>query len=198
MTKEHKSWTRVFSQKPKTRFFNNGNQMKYNLGSNDVRHEGFINVDIRPANGVDIVDDVTTLEKIEDNSAEEIYAHNVLEHIFPDKMDKTLALWVRKLKPGGFLTIGVPDGEMVYERYLKDTEKNYERRWEKLVHGIFGNFRFLREWHGEDAEKYGHHNLFSHKYLTAKMEQAGLENIVDANQNHPDCFDLKGQKPCVQ
>jgi predicted SAM-dependent methyltransferase len=174
--------------------------MKYNLGSNDVRHEGFINVDIRPANGVDIVDDVTTLEKIEDNSAEEIYAHNVLEHIFPDKMDKTLALWVRKLKPGGYITIGVPDSEGVFLRYLKEKEWHptlVQQVWERAVHGIFGNFGLLREWHGEDAEKYGHHMMFSKDYLKSKMEEAGLENIVGALQTHPECFSLRGEKPNV-
>lgn len=174
--------------------------MKYNLGSNDVRHKGFVNVDIRQAEGVDMVDDVTKLESIPDNSAEEIYAHNVLEHIFPDKMDKTLALWVRKLKEGASITIGVPDIEFVYERYMiekKAGEKHPELVqpiWERLVHGVFGNFGLLREWHGEDAERYGHHMIFSKDYLKSKMEEAGLHDIEEAEQTHPECFSLKGTK----
>jgi predicted SAM-dependent methyltransferase len=51
--------------------------MKINLGSNNVLHEGFKNVDIRDIPEVDIVDDFTKLEKIADNSVEHMICHNM-------------------------------------------------------------------------------------------------------------------------
>lgn len=171
--------------------------MKLNLGSNDVRHCGFFNVDIRKTSNVDIVDDVFKLETIEKETVEYIIAHNILEHIAPDKTLDCLKLWVSKLKNNGIIEIGVPDGELIFHRYKNAivTRKQYEKvPWMDVIHSIFGNMQLEREWHGDDAEKYMHHTLFCEDYLKFVMEVCELKNIKKIKPNHPDNITMLGTK----
>ena len=171
--------------------------MKLNLGSNNKKYDGFLNVDIRKIDGVDIVDDVCKLKKIKNDSVEHIIAHNILEHVAPDKVVNCLKLWVSKLKPNGIIEIGVPDGELIFNRYNKGiiVRREYaDSPWEDVIHSIFGNIKLLRKWHGDDAEKYMHHILFNREYLEKIMKVAGLKNIKKIKSNQKDNITLKGQK----
>jgi predicted SAM-dependent methyltransferase len=162
--------------------------MKINMGSNNVPKPGFLNLDIRDIPEVDIVDDFTTLEKVEDNSVEEMLCHNIFHIMAVDETEKVLKLWVRKLVDGGTIEIGVPDGELLIYRYLKD------RNWEGLVHGIFGGIQFLRQWHGDKAMLYIAHNLFCEQSLRELMEKVGLKEIRRTKKNHPDNITLRAKK----
>ncbi|MBU1726410.1 MAG: hypothetical protein KJ880_02130 [Candidatus Omnitrophica bacterium] len=174
-----------------------GAELKLNLGSNDVRYPGFLNVDIRQIPNVDLVDDVTKLEKISENSASEIIAHNILEHMPYDKTMVCLRLWVSKLKKGGSIIVGVPDGELIFNRYNKGivTRKQYRNSpWKDVIHSIFGNMELLRQWHGEEAERYMHKTLFCESFLKSCLGEAGIGHIVKVRPNHPDNVTLKGIK----
>jgi predicted SAM-dependent methyltransferase len=163
--------------------------MKLNLGSNTIRYNGFLNVDIRDVPySVDIVDDVSVLNGIPDGSVDEIKSEAILEHFAPDRTLDVIKVWVRKLEKGGKILIMVPDGELIFNRYLQDG------KWDKLVHSMFGNMELMREWHGKEAELYMHHTLFSKQSLWKQMEQAGLKDIKEAPARHGDCFALEGIK----
>lgn len=169
--------------------------MKLNIGSNTVRFEGFLNVDIRQLDEVDIVDDVSVLGKIKDNSVEYIIAHNILEHFSQDRVRDIVKTWVKKLKNNGVIEIGVPDGELIFNRYLNGilTRGEYkECPWEDVIHSIFGNIRLLRAWHGDDAEKYMHHILFNKDFLQKIMLESGLSDIEEIKRNHKDTMTFKG------
>ena len=172
--------------------------IKINIGSNDFHHEGFLNVDIRDVPGVDIVDDVGNLKKIEDNSVSHIIAEAILEHFSYDKTLDVLKCWYSKLKKGGVIEIMVPDGELIFDRYLngdkQGKESPYYHNWGQLIHSMFGSMEYLRKWHGDDAERYGHHTLYSIDYLRKEMEEAGFINIKEKRSRHVDCFCLTGEK----
>lgn len=153
--------------------------MKINMGSNDVHKEGFLNLDIRKIEGVDIVDDFTKLDSLEDESVDEIIAHNVLEHNPTDEVFDILSLWVRKMKKGATISIGVPDGELIFSRYIMDHD------WSKVTHNIFGNLNLLREWFGDQVRCYIHHTLFCKASLIDLMQKCGLGDIVETTPNHP-------------
>lgn len=167
-----------------------GETIRLNLGSNDVKHEGFLNVDIRDIPEVDIVDDVITLNKIEDCSVAEMVAHNILGQIAPDKVPQTLRTWHSKLKSGGTLSVGVPDGELLFGRYLKG-----DYTWERVVHGIFGNMSLLRKWHGDDAERWMGHSLYTEDFITELLKGAGFVDIRQTTQNHSDVVTMLAKKP---
>lgn len=95
--------------------------MKLNLGcGNDIRPkgEGWINVDIRRLEGVDEVADVRDLSIFRDGCAEEILANDLLEHIPPADVPTALREWRRVLKPGGKLSLRIPDLKRIARRFL--------------------------------------------------------------------------------
>ncbi len=168
---------------------------KLNIGSNDFRYPGFLNVDVRDVPGVDIVDDVRFLTKIEDGSCEHIIAEAVLEHFSPDRTENLIKLWASKLKPGGILEIMVPDGEMLMDKYYEDKKKFGQRKaWDEWSHDSWGNLGYLRQWHGEDAETYGHHTLFCRAQLEEQMANAGLIDITQKTARHGACMTSVGIK----
>lgn len=77
---------------------------KLNLGCSDDHKPGYINIDqCQPA---DIVIDLSKpWKELEDSSADEIYAHDVAEHL--PKIHFMNEAW-RVLKPGGLLDLAVP------------------------------------------------------------------------------------------
>jgi ubiquinone/menaquinone biosynthesis C-methylase UbiE len=78
--------------------------MKLNLGCCDRHLPGFVNVDIRPP--ADQIADLEAPWPWPDNSAEEIVAEDVIEHL-PDKIHTMNEAW-RVLKAGGLFRIKVP------------------------------------------------------------------------------------------
>ena len=87
--------------------------MKLHLGCGEKILDGFINVDSRKLNGVDIVGDIKSLESFGSETAELIYASHVLEHVGRREYIGVLKRWCEILKPGGKLRIAVPDFESV-------------------------------------------------------------------------------------
>lgn len=57
---------------------------------------------------------------IEDESAEEIWSAHALEHIPFAKVAPTLEEWFRVLKPGGILTLLVPDFDWIAQKWLDE------------------------------------------------------------------------------
>jgi SAM-dependent methyltransferase len=90
-------------------------RFKLNLGcGTDWRPQGVINIDCRnllPPDGIVFLRaDVADLrEYFNDGCAEEIWAHDVLEHFPQGELRRVLDEWVRLLAPGGILHLRTPD-----------------------------------------------------------------------------------------
>jgi len=81
--------------------------LKLDIGCGGQKKTGFIGVDILRLEGVDIVHDLTTFPyPFEDNSVDEIYMDNVLEHL-PNPIKVIEEIW-RISKPGTTITVAVP------------------------------------------------------------------------------------------
>ena len=84
--------------------------MKINLGSNNKRVDGYINVDALDLENVDVVHDLTIFPyPFKDNSAAEIISIEFLEHISFKYTNQVLRECYRILAPGGRLIMQVPD-----------------------------------------------------------------------------------------
>ena len=92
--------------------------MKLHLGCYGKKIEGFVNVDIREEVKPDLVDNVFELKKVENNSAELIYASHVLEHADYIESEAALKRWHQVLKSGGVLRLSVPDMEAHFAHYF--------------------------------------------------------------------------------
>lgn len=89
-----------------------GSRMKLNLGCGPALMEGFVNLDIYPWPGVDVIADLDQPWPFEDSSAEFIIAAHVFEHLnnpvgFMQEAWRVLRPATRK-EPGGVLQVCVP------------------------------------------------------------------------------------------
>lgn len=83
--------------------------IKLNLGSGGVPYKGWLSVDLYDKRA-HIKMDITKLD-FDDCSVEEILASHVFEHLNPYHALDILRDWLRVLKPGGRLTMEMPDIE---------------------------------------------------------------------------------------
>jgi len=96
--------------------------MKINLGAGTKALPGWVNVDIRPLPGIDVVSDLRTLP-FKDEAADLVYACHVLEHFGRHEYMDVLKEWHRILKPGGKIRLAMPDFKkcvMWYSEHCQD------------------------------------------------------------------------------
>lgn len=79
------------------------------LGAGKDRKEGFINVDIYPFPGIDVVADITKgLPMFEDSSVDLIYSQDFLEHLPQESKIFVMNEMWRVLKDGGIMDHTIP------------------------------------------------------------------------------------------
>lgn len=128
--------------------------MKINIGCNQWKLDGFINIDIDPNVNPDLVADGSKLPYA-DSSVDEIYAGHMLEHYALD--ENVLKEWHRVLKIGGKITITVPDVEKGISEYRKG---NITLDWLNQI--LFG---------ATDRKQQNHHQLFTEDILISQVSK---------------------------
>lgn len=162
--------------------------MKLHLGCGTKKLSGFINIDIRPEVNPDIIDDISKLEEIKDESVELIYCCHVLEHFGRYEYLNVLKLWTKKLKPGGKLRISVPDIDVAAKLIC---EKKYplKKIWGLLYggqtynenyHYIGFNFETLQM----DLKELGFKEIY--RYDWRKTEHSNIDDYSQAYLPHMD------------
>ncbi len=136
---------------------------KLHLGCGTKILDGFLNIDIRPLPGVDIISTIDHLPMFEDNSIDLIYCCHVLEHIPRNELGKILAEWRRILKPNGVLRIAVPNFEAVVEHYKIHADLP------KLIGLLYG---------GQTYKENFHYNIWDFNTLKGVFENAGFHSVV--------------------
>ena len=135
--------------------------MKVHLGCGGVYLDGWVNIDISKESTADHLDDVATLETIEDESCDIIYSSHVLEHFGRNEYEEVLGVWHQKIKVGGLLRLAVPDIQSAlawYNGYNLD----------ELL-GIF---------YGGQSSSYDYHKMgFDKHSLSTKLRELGFKNI---------------------
>jgi predicted SAM-dependent methyltransferase len=94
-----------------------GGKVYLNLGSGDITHPYFINVDALVARHVHYLRPIDDLSPFADESVDLVYASHCLEHFSYHRVHAVLTEWRRVLKPGGVLRLGVPDLDRLLEIY---------------------------------------------------------------------------------
>lgn len=104
--------------------------VRLNVGSGNKRIDGYLNVDLDGQ--ADIYADVIDIP-LPDNSADEILAVHVLEHLERWNAPKALAEWFRLLKPGAMLILELPDVIKCCENIVNGIRK------EDSIYGLYGD-----------------------------------------------------------
>ncbi len=142
--------------------------MRLNLGCGTKKREGWINIDSAKECDPDVLHDLTEPLPFEDQSVDEIMVDAVLEHF--DKYARYFILydWVRVLKTGGCISIGVPNFQKILFRYFK---------WgfDDLVDTIFGETMWESKYY---IGHFGSHKWgYSDKSLKSFLECFGISRI---------------------
>jgi predicted SAM-dependent methyltransferase len=136
--------------------------MKLHLGCGNKIIPNFINIDILPSSSDVMTDNVATLQKINDETVELIYACHVLEHFGRHEYLNVLRCWHKKLKSGGKIMIAVPDFNAAARWYLKNG------RLEDVLGLISG---------GQKNEYDFHKVIFDFETLRGNLESMGFTDI---------------------
>jgi predicted SAM-dependent methyltransferase len=138
--------------------------LKLHLGCGERYLPGFLHVDSRKLDHIDVVADIQDLSAFPDNSADMIYHVAVLEHIGRYDTVSTLAEWFRVLKPGGILRSSVPNFEAIVKAYQKWGDM------EMLLGPLYG---------GQTYDENSHYTMFDRAYYTKCLTEAGFTDIEE-------------------
>lgn len=137
--------------------------MKLHIGCGPRNLPGWKHFDIRKIDEhIDYVGSADDLSQFSDNSIEEIYASQLLEHFDKHHIDKVLSEWNRVLKPGGLVRISVPDMEAVIAEY--NANHDLKTLW-SFFHG------------GQKYDYDYHYSSFDFQLLKAYLESNGFEDV---------------------
>ena len=178
--------------------------VRLNIGCGMQQISGFLGVDFDPDVHPDVLAECGELPYA-DNTVDDIYASHVLEHVPMDY--PALAEWLRVLKPGGMLTVAVPDIVQVYYlwkhggrwgEYNQLIDENYVNATAFGANLLVGDIPEMKSVYGGPGHK--HQQIFLFDMLVNRVVAAGFDNVHEVAS----CFlrpaalgetMVQGQKP---
>ncbi|MCK4624307.1 MAG: hypothetical protein KAV00_03280 [Phycisphaerae bacterium] len=157
--------------------------MKLNLGAGHSQLDGWTSVDIDPASGAQVIDDIAVLSSIPDGSCREIMCCHALEHIYRPQVLPTLRIWCTKLKPGGKLTLYLPDVRKFWQKYLSGHMG--EKRLLDVTYGVQGG----------DNPWAVHKTAFWPERITMLLQGSGFQSVGPIPPRFDTEFGVTAVKP---
>lgn len=158
-------------------------RIRLDIGAGPQQISGWLSVDMNEAINPDIVADARSLP-FEDDVVDEICAFHVLEHMDWQGGLDALYEWLRVLKPGGGLTVAVPDVVEIYHMFKKGCKwGHYQIQMnEKYIQAVVFGSNILANEIPEMMELYGgpgmdHHSLYIYDMLPNRVIEAGYDNV---------------------
>ncbi len=136
--------------------------LRLHIGSGSQRIEDWVNVDIRPFPGVDLVADVN--RGLDFASVDAVYAEHFLEHLAADDALVFLAAIHRMLTPEGRIRLSTPNLDWVWRTHYR-LEGSPERK-------IGNALEINRAFHGWE-----HKFLWNREALTAALTAIGFTDL---------------------
>jgi len=156
-----------------------GAELRLNLGCGTFPKEGYLNIDQRELEGVDVVADLRQLP-FEPGSVQEIFNSHVIEHFTEYELrTHILPYWHSLLKPGGRLTIVCPDAESMIRDYAAG-----ELPWEDLRKVTYG---------AQDYDGDYHYNMYQASNLQTYLEAAGFDSVelIERARVNGICYEME-------
>ena len=154
--------------------------MKLNLGSGLDRKEGYINVDIlQPA---ELQHDLRQPLPYEDESIDEIYCRDLINHFSRFEWEHIKKDWVRVLKKEGIIHLIVRDLDYVVRQFLESKDNIYKWGW--WIQCIYA---------GQDNEYDFFKNGFNQEKLILDMKEEGV-TVLKVDTSDPNFINVTFQK----
>jgi hypothetical protein len=119
---------------------------KLNLGCGGDIRAGYVNIDVNPWHGPEVLADVRKLGFLPSQHYDEILAQDVLEHLPRNETLRILMLWNRPLRIGGRLVLRVPSVLGVAD-LLRLPENQAPEKQEELIQALFGTQAYSGDFH---------------------------------------------------
>lgn len=126
-------------------------------GRNPIRPGEFLNVDIVSFPGVDLTFDICKGFPIPDGVIAEIFSAATLEHLRKHHVDHVLSEFWRILRPGGTLTICMPDMEKIARQIVDHGDSD------AIQQNLFGKFK------SDETDLYD-----THKWMCSEREMHAM------------------------
>jgi SAM-dependent methyltransferase len=152
----------------------NGKPLHLHLGCGTIYLPGFVNVDANPRQKIDLWLDVRCGLPFASGSVDTIYSTHMIEHFYPDELQRLLAECNRVLKPGGGLRLVVPslkNAIMAYEQGRREWFYDAFPRHFDSLGGRFSNFVFC------DGQ---HRTAFDFSYLDEVLRGVGFQRVEES------------------
>lgn len=157
--------------------FKNREKIKINIGCGpkDIKTD-WLNVDIQPFAGVDIVMDVTQAWTFK--NADFIFAEHFLEHLTLEQGIQFLYNAGQSLKKGGWIRLSTPNLEWVLKSHYNFDHKQPDEKFKDTC-------AINRAFYG-----WGHRFLYNSYFLETLLNKLGYENVRPANYGKSEVPDL--------
>jgi predicted SAM-dependent methyltransferase len=134
-----------------------------------VRKDGWVVLNARPGEHVDLVADLRDLSSVASGSFDLVYASHVLEHLgYVRDLPHALTELARVLRPRGRLCVSVPDLPTLCRLYADPDATPQER------------FHLMRVMFGGQTHAYDFHYVgFDREYLTGLFVSAGFSAVYE-------------------
>ena len=159
--------------------FKRNGALRLNLGSGHVPRDGYVNVDARELDGVDVVADVRSLP-FEPGTVEEIYSSHLVEHFPVEELRRALLPhWLDLLRPGGRIVAVTPDAEAMVKAAAAG-----RMSFEDLVRVTFGD----QEYDGDY-----HFAMFTPESFGSLLAEVGFEDVtlVECGRRNGLCYEFE-------
>ncbi len=149
--------------------------LRLHIGSGAQQLPGFLNVDLRPFPGVDLVADVTEGLELGEDSVEAVFAEHFLEHLPVGKALDFLVEVHRVLRQDGWVRLSTPNLDWVWKTHyrLEATEgekRDFSVALNRAFHGWEHKFLWNRETLGEALRAAGFEEVRWCRYGQSDLE----------------------------
>jgi SAM-dependent methyltransferase len=177
--------------------------VKIELGSGPHGEPGFTHVDVVKVGNVELEADARYLDWLLDDQVDELYSAHIVEHFSYTEVDSVLKEWGRVLRPGGKITIKMPDLDFLCRSYVEGIHST-----EEVMIALFGGFSDYaggpdgwekisgdKNWNrgsikdgqvpfpGVYTEWGAHKAMYTFESFKPRMERAGFKDVTRVVEN---------------
>jgi SAM-dependent methyltransferase len=145
-------------------------EQRLHWGCGPITPFGWVNSDIEPGPGVNIVADIRHGLPLPDASFDYIVSIHALPEITYGDLDKVLGELYRLLKPGGVLRLGLPDLDRAIRAY-QSNDVDYFLISDDVVKGIAAKMIVQLTWYGRSR------SLFTFDFILELLARNGFRDI---------------------
>ncbi|MDO8493142.1 MAG: methyltransferase domain-containing protein [bacterium] len=150
-----------------------------------------IRLDVDPAVFPDILENMTDMKSIQDNSIDAIFTSHTIEHLYPDDVKIAMEECLRVLKPDGFLVMSCPDlqsiGNHLAEGRLLDKLYESEEGPITPIDIIYG-YRGILSVRRDRRESMSHRTGFTLPVMIRSLEAVGFPSVI--GKRRPSSYEM--------